>query len=253
MITFRLARDDEDEVLARLLYNAFRLNWGTNWEHDLSTPLPPVPTLPQSDESIVGPASSRLALWRATLPLTRRLGGDINVAIPPGTNSPAAVVCYLPPGVRPRYLSLLLSGWISAFLRLGLKTAYRFREDFELGERLWPPVLKPLGERYDTGAYVLVVGTNPEHAGHGYAGRLLQWRLERHDRECPKVPVYLETATDHAQRVYERLGFEEMVRKRVMLPSVDERGCKLDLSIKTDQPDGADKPYFALRCVRYAP
>lgn len=68
--------------------------------------------------------------------------------------------------------------------------------------------------------------TDPEHAGHGYAIQLLKWRLLQHEEQAPEVPVLLETASDYAQKIYERLGFRELSRKRFVLNGVDAQGLK---------------------------
>ena len=134
-----------------------------------------------------------------------------------------------------------MSGFLSALLAQGVTTTYRFQRGFLLGEKQWHRI----GESVDDGAYVLVVGTDPRHAGHGYAGKLLRYQLEQHQKTYPGVAVYLETATDHAQRVYERLGFKEMCREQEKLPGVDEQGCKLGPGVKDEEP------YFALRCMKF--
>ena len=220
----------------------------TSWEHDLSEPLPELPSTPQDNEQIQGASASCLRLWRSLFPLARTLGGYTDVTVLPDSDFPIAVSILLPPGVRPGYISLLTSGWISSFVKLGPKSAYRFRQGHVLAEKLWPPVLQPLNEKYETGAYVLVLGTNPEHAGHGYAGKLLQWQIEKYRPAFPRAPIYLETATDPAQRVYERLGFKEMKREQMKLPGVDERGCKA--TKVPGQDDREMEWYFALRCMR---
>ncbi|OAK96515.1 acetyltransferas-like protein [Phaeosphaeriaceae sp. SRC1lsM3a] len=52
------------------------------------------------------------------------------------------------------------------------------------------------------------LATHPEHRGQRLASRLIEWILQRADKE--KTPVYLETGTDNAaRRMYERLGFQE--------------------------------------------
>ena len=90
-----------------------------------------------------------------------------------------------------------------------------------------------------------MLGTDPMHAGHGYAGKLLKRQIEQHQKTRPEVPVYLETATDHAQKVYERLGFKELGREPEKLPGVDKRGCKLGPGVK------AEESYFALRYMKF--
>lgn len=221
---------------------------GTNWEHNLSTPLPALSPEPSDSENISTVSASRLAFWRSTCALTRRLGGHIDVAVAPNEKIPAAVACFLPPGIRPGFISLLISGWLAALFRLGARTAYRFQNGYLLGEKLWHPALVAFGERYQDGAYVLVVGTDPSHAGHGHAAKLLQWQISRQKEESPAVPVYLETASDYAQRVYEKLGFEEVTRGQMNLQGVDERGCRIsDNKGKPEDATSSGAPYFALR------
>lgn len=272
MAVLRAARYDEDEILARLLYNAFRLNWYEhqtgrtrpsfeidvrrciNWEHDLSAPLPELPSVPDEVDIITGASAARLASWRATISLTRSVGGFVDVAIAPNEDVPAAVSCFLPPGVRQGFFALLMSGCIFLPFKLGLRAAYRSRYNYRFAEALWHPVLESSGEQLQAGGNVLVLGTDPSHAGHGYAAQLLQWQIERHREESPGVPIYLETATDHAQKVYERLGFEEKARGGVHLRGVYEQGLKLP-KLSGSRNDGkvVAEPCFVWRCLRLAP
>lgn len=218
-----------------------------NWWQNLSTALPQLEVTKKvpSDEHLDSAASSRLNWYRALFPMIRRIGGHVDVATPPDSDVPAAVSCFLPPGRRPSAYSLTMSGWLKSLFLMGPRTTYRFQSTFLLGEKNWPKVLKPLGLKEHDGAYCILLATDPSHAGKGYAGKLLKWQIDRHAEQLPGVPVYLETATDYGQRVYEKIGFKEMTRVQVEL-DVDEQGFRMP----HEGADGArQQPYLALRLM----
>ncbi|KAK4623073.1 uncharacterized protein CLAFUR5_06851 [Fulvia fulva] len=209
MATFRSARDDEDEVLGR--------------GHQLGAERFRTVTRNTGDTIYIRVSVTRICdtyvrFDRALFPLIRKIGGKTEVALAPGTDTPVAVCCFLPPKLRPGAYFLFMSGWLSVLLAQSVTTTYRFQRGYLKGEKMW----QRLGEPVDDGTYVLILGTDPRHAGHGYAGKLLQHVLEQHEKAHPGVPVYLETATDHAQRVYERLGFQEMWREQEKQQKMDQ-------------------------------
>ncbi|KAK4978238.1 hypothetical protein LTR42_002616 [Elasticomyces elasticus] len=223
--TFRHADVSEDELLARILYNAFLPNWDINWWQNLSEQLKPVPlTIRQSDEVLSTPQSNRLNFYRSTLTLVRLIGGTISVAIPPGDPSqhPGAVICWLPPGISPNLYALLCS-------------TYRFLYFEYVLAQLYKRSLKGLGygSRHD-GAFVQIVATSPDCRGKQLSAHLLQWQIEQHLRsgcgaEGSRAPVFLDTTGDYQQRVYEGVGFREL-RRRGLGIEVDGNGLKLKRS-----------------------
>lgn len=63
-----------------------------------------------------------------------------------------------------------------------------------------------------------VLGTHPDHAGHGLGLGLLAENLDEIDA-AGGAPVFLETSKPHNVRLYERLGFE-VERETEVLPGI---------------------------------
>lgn len=78
--------------------------------------------------------------------------------------------------------------------------------------------------QYD-GAYVEILGTDPAQTGHGYGAGLLEWQIEQHRRSHPHVAIFLDTNSDYAQKVYEKLGFVE-INRGTLSAKIDKHGCK---------------------------
>jgi GNAT superfamily N-acetyltransferase len=82
---------------------------------------------------------------------------------------------------------------------------YTFERDLEaLAVSLLSP---PLVYKKDDCGFVLLIATDPQFARMRYGAQLLQWQIKRHRKEFPGMPVVLDTTTNQAQKVYERLGF----------------------------------------------
>jgi len=75
--------------------------------------------------------------------------------------------------------------------------------------------------------FVQMVAINPSFAGRRYARMLLQWRIKAHWAEygANPAPVILDSTTEEAVRVYEKLGLE-IVGERSVDTGTDERGFK---------------------------
>ncbi|KAK5739675.1 hypothetical protein LTR17_005159 [Elasticomyces elasticus] len=237
--TFRHADVSEDELLARILYNAFLPNWDMNWWQNLGEQLKPVLlTTRQSDEGLSTPQSNRLNFYRSTLTLVRLIGGTISVAIPPGppSQAPGAVICWLPPGISPTPFAVLRSGFLLSLLRFGgiVGTCRFLYFEYTLAQ-LYKRSLKGLGyrSRHD-GGFVQIVATSPAARGKQLSARLLQWQIEQHRHSSygddgSRSPVFLDTTGDYQQRVYEGVGFRELGRRGLGI-EVDGNGLKLKRS-----------------------
>lgn len=241
--TYRLADRSEDEAAARILYNSFLNNWDINWWQNLRHPLdsvestlPPI-TTSLSRESLTSTQQDRLAFYRAVITLVRIIGGSISVATVPthdpaeSPTQPAAVLCWLPPGIQVTTYAVLRSGLFFSILRLGrFRGTFRFLSFESSLSRLYGRCLRPLGYngRHE-GAFVQILGTDSKHAGKGLAKGLLQWQIEKHRQKGVAAgritPVFLDTAGDYQQTVYERLGFQILGRQRVPA-NVDAQGLK---------------------------
>ncbi|KAK3045765.1 hypothetical protein LTR09_012686 [Extremus antarcticus] len=225
MASFRLTHNSEDELLARILYNAFCSAWEVNWWQDLVSPLRKIASTPSPDEDLEPKESSRLEFYLAIIRFVRNIGGLVAAAIPPDSDQPAAVICWLPPNVRPTLSSLFWSGWLRAWSRFGVRGLYHFWQYEDSLSRLYARSLSPLGYRQCEGAFVQIIATDPAHAGNGYSAALLQWQIEQHKESLPHKPVFLDAAADYSQRVYERLGFAEIGREPLHI-NVDEDGFR---------------------------
>lgn len=64
--------------------------------------------------------------------------------------------------------------------------------------------------------YLALLLTWPEWQGRGVARRLLDWGIERADKEQPPTAMYLETSTK-AKRVYEHMGFVQQGEGHIMI------------------------------------
>ncbi|KAK4495137.1 hypothetical protein PRZ48_013464 [Zasmidium cellare] len=229
--TYRLADPCEDELVARILYNAFLHNWDINWWQNLESHIPPVDAAPSPQESLTSAQQHRLEFYRAIVRLVRIIGGFISVAIPPDGNEPAAMLCWLPPKVEVTAYAVLRSGFLYALLRLGrlLGTLHFLYFEWKLSS-LYDRCLKPIGfTGRSEGAFVQIIGTDPSHAGKGLSAGLLRWQIERHRQECLAngkfTPVFLDTAGEYQQKVYERMGFQALGKQKLRV-SVDDGGLK---------------------------
>lgn len=81
---------------------------------------------------------------------------------------------------------------------------------------------------------MFIVAADPKARGKGYASQLLREQITIHRVQFPGTPVVLDTTTDQAQRVYEKMGFRELGRRR-MQTGADWRGIKLG---KGQEDDG---------------
>jgi len=168
--------------------------------------------------------------------LTRVIGGSVDVATLPreqqpdsnNDDRPVAVSCWFPPRTRPSSLLTLRAGMVGAWLGTEVTGSYRLWQFTSIVESLQQSSVATLGDgrrRHADGAYVEIVATDPAHAGHGYAAALLAWQIQRHRELFPRVPVYLDTATDQGLKVYKRLGFREIGKKNMGL-SLDRNGFR---------------------------
>lgn len=166
---------------------------------------------------------ARLQFYRSLIQLIRDSGGAVNVCTV--NDQPVAVSCWLPPGIRPTFISLWSSGLLGALFRLGLKSPYRLWYFQHLMDYLYTTGLMERGWAQQDGAYVETLATDPEQAGHGYGTGLLRWQIERHQEQFPSTPVFLDTNSDYAQKVYKRLGFVE-INRRALEADINEYGCR---------------------------
>ncbi|KAF2487692.1 hypothetical protein BDY17DRAFT_320213 [Neohortaea acidophila] len=236
--TFRVAGPSEDETLARILYNSFRLNWDVNWWQQLSDSLAAVsPTRPSSPEQLTASQKARLQFYRSFISAVRLVGGIITVAVLPAADSatvsslPIVILCWLPPGVHLTTYAIIRSGLLLSILRLGhLMGTWNLLYFEHKISQLYDRTLRPLGykSRHD-GAFVQIIGKTPTPASKGVAVELLRWQIQQHKQANRHVtgplPVFLDTTGDYQQRAYERIGFRELGRQRLRI-AINEEGLK---------------------------
>jgi GNAT superfamily N-acetyltransferase len=212
----------------KLWANQLNANWTReiNWWQDLEKRLDPVVVEPSAAETLTYQQSARIKFFLAAIRFTRVVGGTVAAAMSEGTGQLASVICWLPPHVQPTFSAPFRSGWLRALFRLGLTGILR-RKHFKstLGE-LYARLLSPLGYRKPDGGFVSIIGTDPSHAGHGYAASLLDWQIQRHQQQYPGAPVFLHTVSEFAQKVYERIGFVYLGRQQIDIGSRDQFGCR---------------------------
>ena len=242
--TFRQARADEDEVCARVLFNAFRLNWDVNWWQNLSVHPNAVATNDvsrYSHERLTTTQSVRLEFYRALLRLVRRIGGVVSVACvqsDEGNEQVGAVVCWLPPGVKISWWDVVRSNLLLTVFRFGMSGMLRFLYFEHVLSGLSRELLPPLGfPSRNHGSFVQILGTSPDFAGMGLSARLLRWQIAA----SGQMPVFLDTAGDYQPKVYEKLGFKFLGQRTLDLAKIDDNG------LNTTQRGGTDR--FVLRVM----
>lgn len=200
---------------------------------------------------------ARLALYRAVIRLTRLVGGRVDVAVVTSTSNldpnpnpetkaeadevPIAVACFFPPNTRPTMYSEFRAGLYAAARQFGYLVGVPRILWFQNVRSSLYTCLGETGEKQVEGAYVEIVGVDPEYRGAGFGGRLLEWTVQEYSagftsrdgdgdegagvkgRVVP--PVYLETATPYAVRLYEKLGFRVLAEKAMEI-EVDAQGLK---------------------------
>ncbi|OAL39051.1 hypothetical protein AYO20_01802 [Fonsecaea nubica] len=250
---FRPAKLEEDDMLSRILCNAFLPLWNHNWFHCVSQPLEPVMIgTPTSKPHMTSLQKTRVRFYRSLISATRLIGGSVLVAeintsdgddnVAEATTSTSttqtdigAILLWLPPHKRmgPFELGKL---WQSGFLGLmlpwhyGPRGFYRIEFIFEENIRkMWTrtlPELQPRGFKEEECAFVQMIASNPKYAGKRYASALLRHQVEQHFAEFPDRPVILDTTTTQAIRAYERLGFKLLAETPVDT-GTDATGMKL--------------------------
>ncbi|KAK3112038.1 hypothetical protein LTR53_012103 [Teratosphaeriaceae sp. CCFEE 6253] len=211
-----------------------QLGSDANWWSNLSTPLRVLDPYDPADSALKATVEggkplnpqerTRLSLYRGAVALTRVVGGSLNVA----TNEqdkPVAVCLWFPPHIRPSYWSQYRSGVIRAVLGFGITGIYRLLSFQDFTKALYTSSLPQLGIQHEDCGYVWILCTDPEHAGHGHAEKLLIWEVKRHHERSPTVAALLDTATGYAVKVYERVGFSVIATKQMRL-DVDGNGLR---------------------------
>jgi len=194
---------------------------------------------------------ARLDLYRSIVKLTRSIGGSVNTArttsIQGSTTTPVAISLWFPPHVRPSLLSEYRNGVISAVTGLGITGIYRLISFQNSTKALYSSSLPDLGIKHDDCAYVWMLATDPEHAGHGYAKGLLQWQIEQYLQEHPDGLVLLDTSTGYAAKIYEKVGFREIAKTELRI-DVDSVGLP-DKNILTEEQRAQRAKEHAVRAM----
>lgn len=193
---------------------------------------------------MTGVQKSRVRFYRSVIRLTRLIGGLVLVVEAPSSSDNGeattgtdfgAVLLWMPPSKRLGaydIVTIARSGLLGLMLpwHYGLTGLYRVQIVFEsnvqsmLAETL--PGLPPHGFREDECAFVQMLVANPNHAGKGYASKLLDYQIDQHFAQYPDRPVALDSTTAPAIRAYERLGFK-LLGQRPLKTDTDENGIRL--------------------------
>ncbi|KAK7885554.1 hypothetical protein LTR67_010347 [Exophiala xenobiotica] len=243
-ITFRAATPEEDDVISRILCNAFLPLWNHNWFHCVSEALRPVTVGRVNGEApqMSKPQTSRVKFYRSLIRLTRLIGGSVMVAevSSSGTANPVdkdfgAIILWLPPFNRLSDIDIITM-WRSGMLGLifpwhyGLKGFYRIMMVFEANVHSMfsktLPDLPPKGFKEQECAFVQMIASNPDYAGKGYASKLLKYQMDQHFAQHSDKPVILDTTTHQGIRAYERLGFK-LLAETPVTTDTDEKGIRL--------------------------
>ncbi|OCT49792.1 hypothetical protein CLCR_07390 [Cladophialophora carrionii] len=252
-LIYRPAEAQEDDLLSRILCNAFLPLWNHNWFHGVSHPLEPVTVgTVDSNPPMSRLQRSRVRFYLGLIKVTRLIGGIVLVAeVPPtatGTATAAnsadatratrdigAILLWLPPSKRLGGLdipTLWRSGLLSLMLpwHYGLTGFYRIDLVFEENiAKMWArtlPDLPPQGFKESDCGFVQMIARNPKYARKGYASGLLKYQMDQHFAEFPDRPVLLDTTTLEGIRAYERLGFKLLAETPVDT-GTDAGGMKL--------------------------
>ncbi|KAJ9606035.1 hypothetical protein H2200_009884 [Cladophialophora chaetospira] len=241
---FRAAETEEDDLLSRILCNAFLPLWNHNWFHGVSQPLEPVTqSTTSTNPTLTKLQRSRVRFYRAVLALTRMIGGTVVVADVPAPESSTntkrrdigAILLWLPPSKRLGAFDLLTlyrSGFLGLMLpwHYGLTGFNRVQLTFEENiAKMWSrilPDLPPHGFKEHECGFVQMIAANPKYAGKGHASALLKYQIGQHFAEFPDRPVILDTTTKQGIRAYERLGFKLLAETPVDT-GTDARGIRL--------------------------
>ncbi|KIX07326.1 uncharacterized protein Z518_01979 [Rhinocladiella mackenziei CBS 650.93] len=243
-IAFRPAKQEEDDLLSRILANAFLPLWNHNWFHGVSEPLDPVTigNFGSTPPPMTRHQNSRIRFYRSLIRLVRLLDGPVMVAevsASENANDTAkeigAVLLWLPPSKRLGpfdVLKLWQSGLLSLTLpwHYGPTGLYRIEMVFESNiQSMWAktlPDLPPNGWKEQDCGFVQMLASNPKYAGKRFASALLKDQIEQHFAQYPDRPVILDTTTLQGIRAYEKLGFK-LLSETPVNTKTDAKGIRL--------------------------
>ena len=226
------------------------------------------PYFPSSPQHSPVPASSLLPVHSRA---ARDVGGTISVAesLPSApVHTIAAVLLFLPPHVRSSPLApriLWNAGFLGAMWGYGPRGIYRILGVFGANaDRMFGKALSEFGLKAEQCGFVQTIARNPEWKGErGAAGQLLQWEMKRFWRGGKSgkgvedmgsrdlalvrvsVPVILDTSTESAMRVYERLGFR-LIGECKIDTGTDGMGLKAEGKEASEQANRVCRQRFML-------
>jgi len=152
---------------------------------------------------------ARIGFYHSVVKMTRLLGGEVLISKSKSTETlqVQAILLWLPAHHQLSafpIITLYQSGFFKTMWDYGVRGVYRVLFVYEDNVH---KMFKKAGTNVEDGALVQMLVANPEFNGHGYASKLLWWKMQRHWAENPNIDVHLDTANDYGQKVYERLGF----------------------------------------------
>lgn len=186
-----------------------------NWYQGLTQAVPPIKIPDSADEALKIKQSAsalqqaRVGFYHSVIKMTRLLGGDILISKSQSTEAlqVQAILLWLPAHHQLSALpviTLYQSGFFKVMWDYGVRGVYKVLFVYEDDVH---KMFKKAGTNVEDGALVQMLVANPEFNGHGYASKLLWWKMQHHWAENPGIDVHLDTGSDYGQKVYERLGF----------------------------------------------
>ena len=144
------------------------------------------------------------------------------------------------------------AGILAALRAYGISGFMRVSDVYEAAvHRMFKEMLDPRGYRAEECGFVQMLAVNTDPAfdgalkGKGHARQLLQWRIDKHWKECSDLngptngkvtPVILDTTTAQGIEAYKRLGFE-LISQQVIETGTDKDGFKFKRNLSKEEKD----------------
>jgi GNAT superfamily N-acetyltransferase len=183
--------------------------------------------------------SARISFYRAFIKVTRLISGTITVAVPPSSPAdenpePIAVLLWLPPHKRMGPMSLLRSGLLYVLVfEYGWRAIWNIHNfERDIGALL-SSLLGPLGIDRAASGCPLLLATASGYTGKGCAGRLMEEQIRLHKESFPGIPIVVDTSSERAMKLYEKLGFRFLGKTRIET-GTDAEGIKLAQGVVQD-------------------
>jgi len=138
------------------------------------------------------------------------LVGQVDVVVVPlsdGREKIVASTMWIEPGVKadPSFIQLIRMKTFRVLRSWGFGVLKRFYLEFTpRTEQVKKRTFASKGEDVNNAWYLVIVATDPDHEGHGYASMMIRARFKKIE---PRV-IHLEASSPRARDIYSHLGFE---------------------------------------------